>query len=86
MAADEHNESQSMEAEYKDFMSIELDEGDLDFNMHGLETRVNQLSSLSPCSPNSMKDSEEGSCMVDSRRAKLGGTLGAQQQGQDFNQ
>lgn len=76
MAAEDHNESQSMEAEYQDFMSIELDEGLVDFNMQGLETRVNQLSSLSPCSPNSMKDSEEGGSCIDFRRVKLAATVG----------
>ena len=39
-----------MEAEYIDFMSIEIDEGKLDFSLLGLETRQNQLSSLSPTS------------------------------------
>lgn len=44
-----------MEAEYHDFMSIEIDEGPCEISMIGLETRQNQLSSLSP---QSRKDSD----------------------------
>jgi hypothetical protein len=59
----EHNESRSMEAEYKDFMSIEIDEG-IEISLQGLETRPNYLSSLSP---NSQKDSN-GSLSPDGRK------------------
>ena len=37
----ELNESLAMEAEYQDFMSIELDEGDIEISLHGLEVRNN---------------------------------------------
>lgn len=37
----ELNESQCMEAEYLDFMSIELDEGEIEISLHGLEVRNN---------------------------------------------
>ena len=37
----ELNESLCMEAEYQDFMSIELDEGDIEISLHGLEARNN---------------------------------------------
>jgi hypothetical protein len=30
-----------MEAEYQDFMSIELDEGDVEISFHGFEARNN---------------------------------------------
>jgi hypothetical protein len=51
----EPHESLSMEADYQDFMSIEIDEGDVDIPVFGMQTRTNQLSSLSPDSP---KDSD----------------------------
>lgn len=37
----ELNESLVMEAEYQDFMSIELDEGEIEISLHGLEVRNN---------------------------------------------
>lgn len=49
-----------MEAEYIDFMSIEIDEGNLDFSVVGLETRKNQLSSLSPDSLRGSDNSNSG--------------------------
>jgi hypothetical protein len=48
----EPNESISMEAEYQDIMSLEIDEGASEISLQKIDTRQNILSSLTPDSAN----------------------------------
>ena len=48
----EPNESISMEADYQDIMSLEIDEGASEISLQKIDTRQNILSSLTPESAN----------------------------------
>lgn len=62
-AVDKHDLSRSIEADYHDLMSIELDEC-ATISVLSIEAHHNQLSTLSPHSPESNRGSQVGECAI----------------------